>query len=156
MRQTRFVLTLCLLCRWEVFESYSLAMTSSARAVQQIISNLQSNSQSSQIEAAIELRNLAAEGDNKDIIRKADGLKVLLKLLDSGYQNPLTTVCTETLSCLAADGARNRVDLSLLEVQQRLCLMVYHMQTTKIEALGGQSYIGVRRDLLLYSVAQNA
>ena len=86
-------------------------MTSSDEAVRQIICNLQSGSQGSQIEAAVELRNLAAESDNQDLIPRADGIRVLLKLLDSGYNNPLTLVCTETLSCLAADDAKNRVSL---------------------------------------------
>lgn len=86
-------------------------MTSSTAAVRQIIADLQSGSQATQIQAAVELRNLAAEIENKEIIRKADGIQVLLRLLGSGYQNPLTTVCTETLTCLAADDARNRVRL---------------------------------------------
>ena len=90
-------------------------MTSSAAAVRQIICNLQSGLQGTQIEAAVELRNLAIEVDNKEIIRRADGIRVLLKLLHSGYQNPLTTVCIETLSCLAADDAKNRVSLPFVE-----------------------------------------
>ena len=84
-------------------------MTVSPEDVERLVVTLQSGVQERQVQAAMELRNLAAEVDNKEAIRHAGGIQTLLQLLDSGHTNILTTVCAETLACMAADDPDNRV-----------------------------------------------
>jgi len=84
-------------------------MTVSSEDVQRLVNTLKSGVQERQVHAAMELRNLASEVVNKDVIREAGGIPVLLQLLDSGHDNILTTVCAETVACLAADDLENRV-----------------------------------------------
>lgn len=62
-----------------------------------------------QYQAALALRALAGDAGDKHLIREAGGIEALLRLLDSGNDNMLTVVAAETLSCLAADDAANRV-----------------------------------------------
>lgn len=62
-----------------------------------------------QYQAALALRALAGDVGDKHLIREAGGIEALLRLLDSGNDNMLTVVAAETLSCLAADDAANRV-----------------------------------------------
>jgi len=83
-------------------------MTVSYEDVQRLVNTLRSGFQERQVQAAMELRNLASEVVNKDVIRQAGGIQILLHLLDSGHTNILTTVCAETLACLAADDQDNR------------------------------------------------
>ena len=72
---------------------------------------LESGSEEKKYEAALQLRFLAAKVSNKLAIRRAGGIKALLKLLDAGPDSALTTVAAETLSCLAAEDPHNRVCL---------------------------------------------
>jgi hypothetical protein len=84
-------------------------MTVSPEDVQSLVNTLKSGIQENQVQAAMELRNLASEVVNKNVIREAGGIRILLQLLDSGHDNILTTVCAESLACLAADDLENRV-----------------------------------------------
>lgn len=84
-------------------------MMVSPEAVRHIVIDLRSGCKQLQVRAAMELRNLASEAENKEAIRQGDGIEVLLQLLDSGHHNVLTTVCAETIACLAADDPCNRV-----------------------------------------------
>ena len=86
-----------------------LAMSATSEKVHCMVADLRSGSQNRQIQAALQLRNLATVVQNKELIRKAGGIQVLLNLLDCGQPDILTTVCIETISCLAADDLQNRV-----------------------------------------------
>ena len=68
-----------------------------------------------QYQAALALRTLAGDAGDKHLIREAGGIEALLRLLDSGNDNMLTVVAAETLSCLAADDAANRVSSHVLQ-----------------------------------------
>lgn len=87
-------------------------MATTSEEVTRIITELQSGCEGKQVQAALQLRNLAAEARNKDIIREAGGIQVLLRLLESGHKNDLTTVSAESISCLAADDLQNRVSIT--------------------------------------------
>lgn len=62
-----------------------------------------------QYQAVLALRSLAADAENKDLIREAGGMQELIKLLDSGPDASLTIVSAETVCCLVADDQLNRV-----------------------------------------------
>ena len=101
-------------------------MSVSGERVRHIVVELRSGCQDRQVKAALELRNLATAVQNKERIREADGIEVLLHLLDSGHENDLTIVCAETLSCLAADDGATRVShqiCSLCSPVQAFCLI---------------------------------
>lgn len=70
---------------------------------------LRSGTGEQQYQAALALRALAGDANNKHLIREAGGIEALLGLLDNGMDNMLTVVGAETLSCLAADDPANRV-----------------------------------------------
>lgn len=70
---------------------------------------LKSGSGEQQYQAALALRALAGDANNKQLIREAGGIEGLLGLLHLGPDSILTVVGAETLSCLAADDPANRV-----------------------------------------------
>lgn len=87
---------------------------------------LRSGTDEQQYQAALALRALAGDAGNKHLIREASGIEALLRLLDSGVDSMLTVVGAETLSCLAADDAANRVQStkSLLGLVYYLVLLL--------------------------------
>lgn len=84
-------------------------MVADAREVYRAVEWLRSGKEEQQYQAVLALRSLAAEPDNKDIIREAGGIQELIKLLDSGPDASLTIVSAETICCLVADDQINRV-----------------------------------------------
>lgn len=81
-----------------------------APQVYRVVEWLRSGREEQQYQAVLALRSLAAEPDNKDLIREAGGVQELIKLLDFGPNASLTIVAAETISCLVADDQVNRVE----------------------------------------------
>ncbi|KAK9817315.1 hypothetical protein WJX72_012543 [[Myrmecia] bisecta] len=83
-------------------------MPSDEDNMQQWVEWLQNGTDEEQFQAAMALRTLAGQAANKQLIREAGGIEVLLGLLDGAADSGLAIVAAETLSCLAADDAANR------------------------------------------------
>ncbi len=84
-------------------------MSSNAEHIQQWVEWLQNGSNEEQFQAATALRTLAGQAGNKPLIREAGGIEALLGVLDDTSEGGLAVLGAETLSCLAADDAANRV-----------------------------------------------
>ena len=87
-------------------------MGADAPEVYRAVEWLRNGKEEQQYQAALALRSLAADADNKDLIREAGGIQELIKLLDSGPDASLTIVSAETVCCLVADDLVNRVKWS--------------------------------------------
>ena len=98
-------------------------MQADTETVYQWVDWLKSGSDEQQYQAAMALRALAGDVNNKHLIREAGGIEGLLRLVQLGPDSELTIVGAEALSCLAADDPANRVGISVASSLQRRLLL---------------------------------
>ena len=73
-----------------------------------LIHSLQHGTEDEQVDAAMGLRNLFAEANQRDVVRESGGIQALLQLLIQ-KEKAVTIASAETLACLAAEDSASRV-----------------------------------------------